>query len=94
MAGDRGAALLPHLAHVARSARTNARVPRAQIAARVVHRRTGRVGVVDSTLARFEYAHHWPEDIDAILAAYSEVLGIDVAMFWDRAIQRLIEERV
>lgn len=85
--GTEGTGLLPHLARVARQARKDAGVPRAPICARVVHHRTGRVGVADSTLARFEYAHHWPEDPDAVMVAYAEELGIDVCLLWDRAVQ-------
>jgi hypothetical protein len=72
--------LLPHLANAARQARVDAGLTYAHVAVHV-RKRDGRSGVSESTVARFEYSGtgpergSWPEDPDAMLAAYATALG-------------------
>lgn len=78
-------ALLPYLATTAREARVAAGLTYAHIAVHVL-KRNGRAGVSDSTVARFEYGRHWPENPDAMVAAYAAALGVEAHELWASAI--------
>jgi hypothetical protein len=80
--------MLPSLACAARKARLNAGLAYAHVAVRV-RKRDGRVGVSESTIARFELARHWPENPDAMLKAYAEATGTPAHELWDAAIAAL-----
>jgi hypothetical protein len=77
--------LLPHLAKVAKDARITAGLTYAHIAVHV-QKRNGREGVSDSTVARFEYGKTWPENPDAMLAAYGAACDLDPRELWHTAI--------
>jgi transcriptional regulator with XRE-family HTH domain len=79
--------LLPHLASVARDARIAAGLTYAHIAVHV-RKRAGGFGVSESTVARFEYGKHWPENPDAMLAAYATALDTHPATLWRQAVDR------
>lgn len=81
-------ALLVYLAASAREARVAAGLTYAHVAVHVV-KGSGRVGVSESTIARFEYAEHWPENPDAVVAAYAEAIGMPPAELWARAVDAL-----
>ena len=78
--------LLPFLAYEARDARLAAQLTYAHIAVRVP-KRDGRLGVSESTIARFELARHWPENPDATLKAYADATGRTACEMWDAAIR-------
>lgn len=76
--------LLPHLANAAKVARVAAGLTYAHVAVHVV-KRNGREGVSDSTVARFEYGKVWPENPDAMLAAYATACGCSSLDLWRSA---------
>jgi hypothetical protein len=78
--------LLPYLAAVAREARLAAGVTYAHVAVHVL--KNGRAGVSESTLVRFEHAQHWPENPDAIVAAYATAVDCAPYELWQRAVER------
>jgi transcriptional regulator with XRE-family HTH domain len=77
--------LLPHLANAAREARVAAGLTYAHIAVHV-RKDEDRVGVSDSTVARFEYGQHWPINPDAMIAAYARALGVAEQEIWGTAV--------
>lgn len=79
------AELLPHLANAAKEARIAAGLTYAHIAVHV-QKRNGREGVSDSTVARFEYGKTWPENPDAMLAAYAAACDVDPRDLWHTAV--------
>lgn len=79
--------LLPHLATEVREARAAAGLSFAHVAVHV-RKRSGKHGVSESTLLRFESARSWPENPDAIVAAYAEALDIEPHRLWQRAVTR------
>jgi hypothetical protein len=85
------AELLPHLAASAREARVAAALTYAHVAVHVA-KRSGRTGVSESTIARFEYGGHWPENPDAIVSAYAEALDMRAGELWARAVDALRHE--
>ena len=81
--GARNHALLPHLARAAREAREAAGFKPGEIAVHV-RKRNGKMTVADSTISRFENAHHWPENPDAMVRAYAKALKIrELDDLWD-----------
>jgi transcriptional regulator with XRE-family HTH domain len=79
--------LLPHLAAVTREARIAAGLTYAHIAVHV-RKRDGRLGVSESTVARFEYGKQWPENPDAMLDAYGAALDVHPVTLWRSAIDK------
>lgn len=77
--------LLPHLATAAKEARVAAGMTYAHVAVHV-KKRNGREGVSDSTVARFEFGKTWPENPDAMLAAYGAACDLDPRELWHTAI--------
>jgi lambda repressor-like predicted transcriptional regulator len=75
------------LADEVREARAEAGLSYAHVAVHVV-KRSGKSGVSESTLSRFESARHWPENPDAIVRAYADALGVDPRELWARAVAR------
>jgi len=78
-------AFLPYVGRAVAQARRDAHCPRVQVAARV-KRKSGVLGVSDSTLARFETGKVWPENPDAVVSAYADALGLEPCELWARAL--------
>lgn len=74
------AALLPHLAAVARECR--------QAADATVWDIADAAGVNTSTVYRFERGCAWPKDPDMLLAAYGVIEDCHPAELWERALRR------
>lgn len=79
--------LLPHIAAEVREARVDAGLSFAHVAVHV-RKPSGRFGVSESTLLRFERARTWPEDPDAIVEAYATALHVEPRHLWQRAVTR------
>ena len=84
-------ALLPHLARVAHEARETKGFKYAHIAGRV-RKPDGTLGVSESTISRFERGSSWPQDPDAIVAAYGQVLGLSTCELWMRVLRALLAD--
>lgn len=79
--------MLPSLASEVRRLRLLSGLTYARVAAEVV-RRDGSKGISESTLVRFEQGRHWPEDPDAVVAAYAAAIGVEPAFVWAGAVAR------
>lgn len=77
--------MLSCLSETLRRARLFGGLSYAHVAIHVV--RSGRRrGISESTLSRFETAHAWPEDPDAIVNAYATALNCSSRELWERAL--------
>jgi hypothetical protein len=74
---DDGDRMLPWIAKVCREARLAAGRRQVHIAVRA--------DVDQSTVNRFETVQGWPRDVDRMIAAYGEDLGISSLELWRRA---------
>jgi transcriptional regulator with XRE-family HTH domain len=72
--------MLKHLAAAARAAREQAGVRQIDIATVA--------GVGHASISRFERGIAWPDNLDAILAAYAEETGRDERELWAAALER------
>lgn len=77
--------MLVYLARVCRQARERAGLKQADITAAAGLR-------TDSTLSNFENAKAWPEQLEAIVAAYAEQTGTTPRALWRAALQAWDEE--
>lgn len=52
------------------------------------------LGIDSATIGRFERCQRWPRDVDALVAAYGDDLGLDARILWLAAVEKWMSDGI